>query len=572
MRCQIRVTRCHIVSGVTAAVVIASVPAAGRDAEFGLAGGEETVWAYLIRAEPPDNAKLVHFAFMPLGEHGGRFLPLQQDETGGAPLRTAVRRTQLHVFFQDGTHLSYAPVARSITPKKSTFCELKLPDSCVPLALAGDGSGDALYAVVPRPIAWSLEREPAPQSSTSATEPATRPAGDALSGLQMRAAADDTPVPLSNPRTGPVPARYCLVRYVRGVWHRDRAIPSFFDDQTGCLLAAADGVCDLYFTRSGDEPATYFAHVEDNEWSAVERVIPAPFNGLLACNIADGQPVAVVNHGDRVALVVRRDGEWEETARIDNPSLGGWATSERSLAACASGSTVVLALPQAEGGIRAGVWDMSGTVAVEPATLEALAPRPEAPVSQRTFRVLPYVVLTLILLSVFIRRRRSVRAACLPPDLVPASHGRRLLAFVLDALITAPAIVMIMSGWLKYVEQSDAFEANLKTALADYPWELNWRWLVALAVYIAYCALFEAFRGATPGKLLSGCRVVSEDGERCGLGAIVVRNVLRCVEFAPGFTFAPMLILVFLTRNRQRLGDMVARSVVVEVPRTEPRL
>lgn len=61
-----------------------------------------------------------------------------------------------------------------------------------------------------------------------------------------------------------------------------------------------------------------------------------------------------------------------------------------------------------------------------------------------------------------------------------------------------------------------------------------------------------------------GCRVTSEDGGPCSLGAIIVRNVLRCVEFFPRFGFVPMLILVFLTRNRQRLGDLVARSVVVE--------
>ena len=554
-------------------MALASPPSASTGAEFGLVGGEETAWAYLIRAEPPDDTELVHFAFMPLGERDTRFLPLQQDATGSAPARAAVRRARLHAIFADGTHLSYAPVARRVAPEKNTFYELKLPESCVPPALTGDDAHDALYAVVPRRIAGFLERVPT-TAPVAATQPVPRAAADPVAGLQLRAADDHAAASFPEPTTKPVGPGYCLVRYERGAWWRDREIPPFFDDQTGCLLAVMNGVYDLYFTRSGNESTTYFVRGEDDEWSAVEPVSAVAWSELLACGIAEGQPIAIVNRGDQIAVVTRHADRWIETARINSPLQEGWATPDRAALASVAGSTVVLAWAGAEGGLRAGAWDLSGEAVVEAAAVEALAPRPRAPVSQQTFKALPYAVLALIMLGAFIRRRRGPAAPVeLRADQAPASHGRRLLAFVLDAMITAPALVSIMSGWLKYVEHGDTLEVNLKTAMADFPWELSWRWMVALAVYVAYCILFEALRGATPGKLLARCRVVSEDGERCTFGAIVVRNVLRCVEFFPGFTFAPMLILVLLTHKRQRLGDMVARSVVVEStdPQTEPR-
>ena len=79
-----------------------------------------------------------------------------------------------------------------------------------------------------------------------------------------------------------------------------------------------------------------------------------------------------------------------------------------------------------------------------------------------------------------------------------------------------------------------------------------------------YAAVFEALSQATPGKRLTGLSVVREDGRRCGLGAIVIRNLARVIEFH----FPPAVFLLAVTVNRQRLGDLLARTVVVE--RAEP--
>jgi uncharacterized RDD family membrane protein YckC len=89
-------------------------------------------------------------------------------------------------------------------------------------------------------------------------------------------------------------------------------------------------------------------------------------------------------------------------------------------------------------------------------------------------------------------------------------------------------------------------------------------WLISCGVYTLYCTICEAAFTLTPGKLAVQCHVVNEDGHRCHLGQIVVRNLLRLIELFPLFQLWPTFILMLFTRNRQRLGDLIARSIVVE--------
>jgi uncharacterized RDD family membrane protein YckC len=77
-----------------------------------------------------------------------------------------------------------------------------------------------------------------------------------------------------------------------------------------------------------------------------------------------------------------------------------------------------------------------------------------------------------------------------------------------------------------------------------------------------YPTLFEALRGATPGKRAFGLRVLHDDGTPLTWGSALTRNLLRAVDFLPflyGFGLASML----LNRDFKRLGDLAAGTVVV---------
>lgn len=87
--------------------------------------------------------------------------------------------------------------------------------------------------------------------------------------------------------------------------------------------------------------------------------------------------------------------------------------------------------------------------------------------------------------------------------------------------------------------------------------------LVGLAVSIVYGFLLEGMYGYKPGKYLMGLVVVKSDGSNCTIGASIIRNLLLIVDQLP-FLYLVGIALIFLTDRNQRVGDLVADTVVVE--------
>ena len=81
--------------------------------------------------------------------------------------------------------------------------------------------------------------------------------------------------------------------------------------------------------------------------------------------------------------------------------------------------------------------------------------------------------------------------------------------------------------------------------------------LLVLAVF----SFLEGRFGKTPGTWLMGIRVLGTDLRPCGFGRAFLRNLLTFVD---GFlNFLVGALLVALTENWQRLGDLAARTIVV---------
>lgn len=72
------------------------------------------------------------------------------------------------------------------------------------------------------------------------------------------------------------------------------------------------------------------------------------------------------------------------------------------------------------------------------------------------------------------------------------------------------------------------------------------------------------WEGATPGKRALGLRVISEEGAPVSFSQAMSRNLLRFVDFLPLFYFIGLTAMV-CSRRFQRLGDMVAGTLVVHV-------
>ena len=87
----------------------------------------------------------------------------------------------------------------------------------------------------------------------------------------------------------------------------------------------------------------------------------------------------------------------------------------------------------------------------------------------------------------------------------------------------------------------------------------------ALSTYVCYYFLSEWLLGGTPGKLFFGLVVRQISGEACTASQIGIRTLLRFLEVNPLlFGALPAGIAVWWTKRGQRIGDILAGTVVVQ--------
>jgi uncharacterized RDD family membrane protein YckC len=94
-------------------------------------------------------------------------------------------------------------------------------------------------------------------------------------------------------------------------------------------------------------------------------------------------------------------------------------------------------------------------------------------------------------------------------------------------------------------------------------WAIGIFVLIIFLLQWGYFALFEAFgNGRTPGKRVARIRVIHQSGRGINFVEALARNLVRFVDYFPGF-YAVGIVAIFLSRRSQRLGDMVAGTLVV---------
>lgn len=151
------------------------------------------------------------------------------------------------------------------------------------------------------------------------------------------------------------------------------------------------------------------------------------------------------------------------------------------------------------------------------------------------------------------------------PERVPlhfalASIGNRFLACAIDHAIQGLAIGIIALSAIILTSFP-----SMEQLMASAP---KWVWavmiLVLFLILAGYFAFFEwAWSGQTPGKRWLKLRVLREDGRPITFWEAAVRNLLRTLDMMPAPFYSIGLISVFSTTRDQRVGDMVAGTVVV---------
>jgi len=147
-----------------------------------------------------------------------------------------------------------------------------------------------------------------------------------------------------------------------------------------------------------------------------------------------------------------------------------------------------------------------------------------------------------------------------PPSAL-ADLGSRIVAGIIDYIIVG-IVAGILSIFLlaPWVMTGPTMMGMFWSGWIGGMWGImGVMWLLWL-IYFTY---FEGTSGQTIGKKFTHIKVIKESGARCDIGSALIRNILRIVDHLP-FLYILGIILIAATEKRQRLGDMLARTIVVK--------
>jgi uncharacterized RDD family membrane protein YckC len=131
--------------------------------------------------------------------------------------------------------------------------------------------------------------------------------------------------------------------------------------------------------------------------------------------------------------------------------------------------------------------------------------------------------------------------------------GRRIVAALIDVAIIGMLLVIIA----KSLGNEEAREFSLWAETQGAP-----RTLFFLLTFAYYFGT-ELVWAQTLGKRVMKVRVVREDGTKATAGPVLIRNVVRAVDWLPS-VYVIGAISVFATGERRaRLGDLAAKTKVV---------
>jgi uncharacterized RDD family membrane protein YckC len=501
-----------------------------------VAGDDRGLW--LVHLHPSDNT--FDLAFRPAG---GRWKWVSTELTGRPAVAVALEGG-LHVIFQSGQYRIFPSGGGEGMPGEG----LEQP----PLAACGGKLGDSPYATI---VAILPLAQPA--TATAPTPHATEAKDKPPAKARTATTRAEQPVSLE------------VWQNVQLRWERMTELAASPGDIAGGIKAGiVDGT--LYVLIPG-VPHRLLAW-RNQAWQDVPLDSPT---GLAAVP-------GVVGLDDRLVIVAAKEAEAGQASL----TVGAYSPADKTFSwqpVRQDGKPAVW--PQHHLPMVARLAERAALVweAGEKLRFSALSPltgqldpaedveplgRPQLDeVAQQAYKYFFLAVSFLILVSLF-RTRRPVpyRPFSLPADLPPANLGRRLLAAVIDLLpcnLVAGIFVHLSLPPMTPEEFSNLF---LRIHRGDQvpPFSIVAAGIMVMLIYVPYCVIMERRFGATLGKMVFKLRVVADEGRPPDLREAMLRNLAKVLELSWP-PLLPLLILIpLLSRHRQRLGDMLARTAVAD--------
>lgn len=522
-----------------------------------LTGNDHASWM-VCAGENPDTFSVY------ARKDGERFEPVTHG-ISGTPTSIQAVGDALHVLFDKGQYLV-------ITAKGNTRAGATLPGQSLGLTegLQGPAKSPALLALV---------RSATPATvATSAMDPKNE-------------AAAERPTPAATEATGPF---LCLYSSFGTSWVMQASTPAATLSDKPVLLAALGETLYALRTEVADDKKVSH-HLERLGATGVwQDVLP----DAAAKTIQN--PVALLAFDATLVLVEQHQANATCTLAIRRYTPHP-AKPEPAKASTLSAPTAILtddnphSWPEASppavsrmGQQIALLWrdpEKNGSLAfslADPATgklqpAESLEDVLDAlPNLEQAQVVLQYylwgVMIAVFASMLFLRprnRRVGPKLFSLPSYIRPGALWRRALAAAIDffpfTTLASLAVFALQPEEFHRLMKISAEGGDLAShvSIAHF-----YAFLAAMVLYVLYCIAMEWRFGATLGKKAMGLCVVGDGGDQAGPREVVLRNLLKLVELSMFISPIPWLMMIMilppiLTRYHQRIGDMVARSVVI---------
>ncbi len=139
-----------------------------------------------------------------------------------------------------------------------------------------------------------------------------------------------------------------------------------------------------------------------------------------------------------------------------------------------------------------------------------------------------------------------------------AGIGSRFLSALVDTLLMLLLQFIIFGTlYLVGVQLGDLFSESMPA------WLTAVLSLIAFIFFWGYYIFFEIlWNGQTPGKRMVGLRVIRVDGMPVTAVEVVIRNLVRLIDFLPS-AYGVGVITMFVNEKSRRLGDLAAGTVVI---------
>jgi uncharacterized RDD family membrane protein YckC len=140
-----------------------------------------------------------------------------------------------------------------------------------------------------------------------------------------------------------------------------------------------------------------------------------------------------------------------------------------------------------------------------------------------------------------------------------AGIGSRFIAALIDTfcliVLYAAFFLAVIFMFYLFPEMEESVVGNVALALLV---------LVSFILFWGYYVIFElVWNGQSPGKRLTGLRVIQTTGYPETPAASVIRNLVRIADFLPAW-YAVGVTVMFFNQRAMRLGDFAAGTMVVK--------